>query len=96
MIESKFNSWWECDLFLRLQGERLPSLIELQEANLQFGYPINDFGPEISLTRGNYVGSGFVYRSRNENYDTVGRNMQSYYNDGFWSDYLSKYRGIIE
>lgn len=106
LMERKFGSWWECDLYLKLQGKRMPSLIELNEAFLQFNFEIvnyvvstkgvkYDIGREITLTRGHYNDDRFVYRYQGQGHRNPS-DWSPYYNDGFWYSNSSYFRGVIK
>lgn len=107
LIGNKFRSWWDCDLYLKLRGLRMPSLIEVEEAINVYGSEIINYvkgingnkyeiGQEITMSRGNYLSDGFIYHTAKENYTSMyGRNMGSTYSDGFWSSYESFFRGVI-
>ena len=111
LIENKFHSWWECDLYIKLLGKRIPSIIELREFLLQYNPSETDkHWNEITSTRGYYNSESFRYLNFIFDYseenpskykfiertNDYGRRM-SYYNDGFWSNYWeSKFRGITQ
>lgn len=98
-IGYKFHSWWECDLYLKLRGRRLPSMIELREALLQSDLMKNFNGPEITSTRGHYVSNGYEYLihlSKTTTYNSHFETYNAYPQDDIWFNTYFRYRSIIQ